>query len=285
MRRLLIAGLAAAAAAAPATAQTDAQATARGAAWIERQTIGTVGQQADAIVALAAAGRPRSRLQARLARMLPAAPGYATTAGAAGKVVLAAVAAGRDPRRLGGVNYVARLRARYAGGRFGAGAYDQLYAMLALRAARERVPPAAVAALRNTRGPGGWNFSLRPSRRDDVTVTGLAIEALRAVGVPPSDPMLRGARAWLVAQANTGGGFHIDGGGRATEANSTAIAVRALRAMGHPVPAARARLRALQEGDGGFRFTATVRESRLLATVDAVLALSGRRLPPPYPVR
>jgi hypothetical protein len=38
----------------------------------------------------------------------------------------------------------------------------------------------------------------------------------------------------------------------------------------------------LQEADGGFRFTATIRESRLLATVDGVLALSGHRLPPPY---
>ena len=106
---------------------------------------------------------------------------------------------------------------------------------------------------------------------------------MRAAGVTRSDAALRGATKWLTAQSNARGGFAIDGGGRATEANSTAIAIRALRAMGRTPPTATRRaLRGLQEADGGFRFTPTTRESRLLATLDAVLALSGRRLPPPY---
>lgn len=268
---------------ATALAQTDRQATQRGAAWLESLSVDSVGQQADAIVALAAAGRSRQSLRARLRAMSGVSPAYAITAGAAAKVVLAAVAGGGDPRSLGGVDYITRIERQYAAGRYGATAYDQAYAMLALRAAGLPVPRAAVTALRAARGTGGWGFALRKAGPDDVSATGLTIEAMRAAGVTRSDAALRGATKWLTAQSNARGGFAIDGGGRATEANSTAIAIRALRAMGRTPPTATRRaLRGLQEADGGFRFTPTTRESRLLATLDAVLALSGRRLPPPY---
>lgn len=285
MRRLLAAIAVAAVLAVPAgaAAPTDREAARAGATWLQGLSIGTVGQQADAIVALAATGRPRAVLRTRLARMTPAAPGYAVTAGAAGKVVLATVAAGRNPRSLGGVNYIARIRAQYAGGRYGVSAYDQAYAILALRAAGEPVPRPAIAALRNTRAAGGWGFTLSRSGRDDVSVTGLLIQASRSAGVPAADPMLRQATVWLLAQRNASGGYNIAGAGKSTEANSTAIAICALRAMGRaPSPATRLALRSLQESDGGFRFTREVRENRLFATLDAVLALSGRRLPPPY---
>ncbi len=266
-----------------ASAQTDRQATQRGAAWLESLSIDSVGQQADTIVALAAAGRSRQSLQSRLAAMRGSASSYATTAGGAAKVVLATVAGGGNPRSLGGVNYIMRIERQYAAGRYGATAYDQAYAMLALRAAGQSVPRAAVTALRAARGTGGWGFALRKANPDDVSATGLTIEALRAVGVAKGDAALKGATKWLTAQANTRGGFHIDGRRRPTEANSTAIVIRALRAMGRtPSPATRKALRSLQETDGGFRFTAKTRESRVLATVDAVLAVSGRRLPPPY---
>ena len=266
-----------------AFAQTDRQATQRGAAWLESLTIDSVGQQADAIVTLAAAGRSRASLRPRLAAMSGSASSYATTAGAAGKVALATVAAGGDPRSLGGVDYVVRIERQYAAGRYGATAYVQAYAMLALRAAGVSTPRAAVTALRAARGKGGWGFALRTASPDDVSATGLTIEAMRAAGVSTTDAALKSATAWMTAQINTRGGFSIDGRGRATEANATAIAIRALRAMGRtPTIATRRALRSLQEADGGFRFTATIKESRLLATVDAVLAMSGRRLPPPY---
>ena len=266
-----------------ALAQTDGQATQRGAAWLESLSISSVGQQADALVALAAAGRPRQSLQPRLATMSGSASSYATTAGASAKVVLGTVAAGGNPRDLGGVDYIQRIERRYSAGRYGATAYDQAYAMLGLRAAGAPVPRGALTALRAARGAGGWGFSLRKASPDDLSATGLVIEAMRAAGVARSDGALRSATTWLTAQANARGGYHIDGRRRPTEANSTAIAIRALRAMGRtPSAATRRALRGLQEADGGFRFTAKTRESRLLATVDAVLALSGRRLPPPY---
>lgn len=276
--------LAAALLAAPsAVAQTDSHATQRGAAWLESLTIGSVGQQADAIVALAAAGRSHDALRARLEAMRAGASGYAASAGAAGKVVLATVAAGEDPRSFGGVDYVARIERHYRSGRYGTTAYDQAYAMLALRAAGSTPPRAALTAVRNARGSGGWGFALRRTGSDDVSATGLTIEAMRAAGVPRTDAALRAATVWLAAQVNARGGLHIDGKRKPTETNSTAIAIRALRAMGRTPPATmRRELRSLQEADGGFRFTRRTRENRLFATVDAVLALSGRRLPPPY---
>ena len=67
---------------------------------------------------------------------------------------------GRRPLRLGGVDYVARIRARYASGRYGATAYDQALSILGLRAAERPVPSAALRATLAGRGAGGWSFDL-----------------------------------------------------------------------------------------------------------------------------
>ena len=65
MRRLLAAIAVAAVLAVPAgaAAPTDREAARAGATWLQGLSIGTVGQQADAIVALAATGRPRAALR------------------------------------------------------------------------------------------------------------------------------------------------------------------------------------------------------------------------------
>ena len=262
-----------------AAASPDTIAAERAAAWLEGISLSSAGQQADAIVALRAAGRPTSALQSRFSTLLTLAPDYAVTAGAAGKVVLAAVAAGRDPHALGGINYVDRVKITYRAGRYGTTAYDQAYAMLAISAAGELVPSGAIRTLRRARGAGGWSFSVLGGT-DDVSATGLLMEAVRAAGVSTSDPLLRATSTWIGTRANSKGGFNINGGRRPTEANSTAIAIRAWRAAGRkPLSRWRVALRSLQEGDGGLRFTPTIRESRLLATVDAAVAMSGKRLP------
>ncbi len=261
-------------------AAADDRAAARAAAWLTANVAGApAGQQADVIVALRAQGRSRAAVRPRLRALGRVAPAYATTAGGAGKVAMAAVAAGADPRALGGVDYVARIRARYAAGRYGATAYDQALSMLALRAAGLPVPRNAVRATLAARGPGGWDFALA-RRRDSVDATALVIEALRASGVPPSNPGLRAGTAWMSAQRNRDGGFSTAGRGAPTEANSTAAAIRALRAMGRtPPPAARAALRRLQEADGGVRSSRGSEGSRLIATTDALIAYAGGHLP------
>jgi hypothetical protein len=227
-----------------------------------------------------AAGRTAASLRPRLRALATVAPGYARTAGGAGKVALAAVAAGTDPSRLGGVDYLARIRARYASGRYGATAYDQAFSILALTAAGRPVPRAAVRATLAERGTGGWSFALARGTRDSVDATGVVIEALRAAGVPRTNPALAAAAAWILAQRNGEGGLASAGGGAATDANSTAGAIRALRALRRRPPAATlAALRALQEPSGAVRFTAAEAGSRLIATNDAAVAFAGRVLP------
>jgi hypothetical protein len=261
-------------------ATADERAATRAAAWLAVNVAGAPGgQQADAIVALRAQGRSRAAVRPRLRALARVAPAYATTAGGAGKVAMAAVAAGADPRSLGGVDYVARIRARYAAGRYGATAYDQALSILALRAAGMRVPPLAVRATLAARGRGGWDFALA-GRRDSVDATALVIEALRACGVRPSHAGLRAGAAWIAAQRNPDGGFGTAGRGTPTDANSTAGAIRALRAMGRtPPPAARAALRRLQDRDGGVRSSRVSAGSRLIATTDALIAFAGGHLP------
>ncbi len=285
MRRVVVAAVltvAAVAVAAPhaGAATADDRAAARAAAWLAPAAAGAPGgQQADAIVALRAQGRSRAALRPRLRALGRIAPRYARTAGGAGKVVMAAVAAGGDPRRLAGTDYVARIRSRYASGRYGASAYDQSFSMLALTSARAGVPRSAVRATLAARGRGGWDFSLARGR-DSVDATAITIEALRAAGVPASHPALRAAVAWMTAQRNAEGGYASAGGRRPTDANSTAGAIRALRALGRRPPAAtRAALRRLQEADGGVRSTRARAGSRLIATTDALVAFSGGYLP------
>jgi len=279
MRRItaVLAAIAAVAVPTSAAAATNAQSARAGATWLVRQQAMAPGQQADTIVGLAATRAPRATVLSRWRAFAPRARGYATTAGAAGKVVLAARAAGVNPRRVAGVNHIARIRSQYAGGRFGASTYDQVYSILALRTAGEAVPPAAITALRRTRGAGGWGYDLNRRVPDDVSATASVILAARAAGVSNRDPMLVQATAWMMAQRNRAGGFAIHGRGGRTEANATSLAIRALRSMGRRPPAATVtQLRRLQERDGGFRFTERIRENRVLATADAVIALSGR---------
>lgn len=263
-------------------ANADGRAAARAATWLAANSAGApAGQVADAIVALRLAGRHPASLRGRLDSLGRTAPAYARTAGGAGKVALAAVAAGGDPRHLAGVDYIGRITARYAAGRYGATAYDQALSMLAVVAAGSRVPAAATRATLAARGRGGWSFDLTPGGRDAVDTTALVIESLAASGVPASHPGLRAAASWMLAQRNRSGGFASAGAGGATEANSTAGAIRALRALGRTPPSAtRATLRRLQDGDGSLRFTASAPGSRLIATIDALVALSGSTLPP-----
>ncbi|MGE3139709.1 MAG: hypothetical protein AB7O53_09605 [Thermoleophilia bacterium] len=280
-----LAALAAVAVAAPSpgAATADTRAAARAAARRAAGACGTPrapgGQQGVALVALRAAGRSHASLRPRLRVLSRVAPGYATTAGGAAKVALAAIAAGTDPRRVGGVDYLKRVTSRYAAGRYGATAYDQAYSILAVVGARRAVPLNAIRATLRARGRGGWDYAMSGAR-DSVDATAVVIEALRAAGLPAANPGLRAAAAWMTAQRNAEGGYATAGGGRPTDANSTAGAIRALRALGRaPAPATRAALRRLQQGDGSVRATRATAGSPLIATNDALVAFAGGRLP------
>jgi hypothetical protein len=271
----VIAALAAASVTLLAPPPSDRSAAVRGARWLASQPAGDAGgTEADSVVAIAAAG---GDVSAHLARLQALAPRYAVNPGAAAKVALAAVAAGKNPRCFARVDLVHTIRAGYADGLFGASIWDDALSIDALVAAGEQVPAAAVARLRTLRDDGGYGFSLSGRGRDDADSTGLALTALAAAGVPTGDPAVRGAAAWLLAH-RAGGGW----GGSSPNANSTALGLVGLVAAGRPVPATATRvLRGLQAGDGSFSSSDGSVGDRVLATNQVVPAL----LQKPFPVK
>jgi hypothetical protein len=267
-------------AATAAVAHADARS---GAAYLSRAVKpGADGMSADALVALRAANRlPRAEAARRAAALRTGANAYATTAGATGKVILGLVAAGSGSARCAPkVDLLARLQRQGQNGRYGSTIYDQAYGMLAARALHAGPSRRAVSVLLAARGAGGWNFELSRSggRADDVTATALAILAARAAGVPRTNGSLRAGLRWLRTQRTPAGGFALGRRDR-NEANSTALAVEAARAMGTKDTRAQRALASLQRADGAFQYTRDDAGSRVLASNDAVVALAGRTLP------
>ena len=263
---------------AAAQAQSDRGAAARGAAWLSRTVpAGSDGAAADAAIALRAAGRlGRAERTRRAAGLRRGARSYARNAGSTGKLMLGLQAAGANGRCAAGVDLLSRLNRFRRGGRYGRTVFDQSLAILGLRAIGHRVPRAAISTLKRMRRSGGWNFA--GSQRDEVTSTGLAIQALRAAGVSRRDGTLRAGLRWMRSQRARGGGFAHLRRDR-NEANATAIALLAERRMATSDTRAVRALRALQRSEGAFQFSANDAGSRVLATSDAVLALSGATQP------
>lgn len=248
------------------------------------------GFRADAVSAFAAAKRigANSKSNARnrfIAELEKDAPQYAQSAGATGKLVLAAVASGKNPRCFGEtggkLDLYNKLMTYYSSnGKFGSTAFDQALAVLALKAARQRIPSAAIKHIKDARGRNGWNFAMSSARGDDVESTALVIEALRAAGVKKRDKALTQSYRWMTYQRNTDGGFNPTAAAGVTQANTTAFAIRAADALGKNNKKAKQALRALQMKNGSFRDTPSAAgKYRGIATSDAVIALSGAHYP------
>ena len=268
---------------ATATSAAHAASASSGAAWLSGAVRpGADGMAADALVALRAANRLPAAQAARRARALRAgAGGYARTAGATGKTILALAAARSGSARCAGnLDLLGRLQSYGRAGRYGSTVYDQTLGMLAVHALRAGPSERAVSVLLSARGANGWNFNLTRSggRPDDVASTAMAILAARAAGVSARNGTLRAGLRWLRAQRTAAGGFALGRRDR-NEANSTALAVEAADAMGSRDTRAVRALASLQRSDGAFQFTRTDAGSRVLASNDAVVALSGHHLP------
>lgn len=218
-----------------------------------------------------------------------AAADYARGPAATGKAAAGLAAAGGDPRGAGGLDLVARLATGYdpATGAYGAGTWDQAWALLGLTAAGEPVPPAALSALTALADPaGGW--STDGKSEPDADSTGLALQAAVAAGLPPTDPVLRAALDFLARGQGADGGW---GHGGQSNVNSTAYAAAGILAAGedpragrwaagHPSPVDF--LLGAQAADGRLLFGATNEDvSDMVATLQALPALGGRVLPLP----
>jgi hypothetical protein len=267
----------------PATVSHDTQRTAvwQALAWLRTQQhdngsfIAASGHPADvtcdALLALIAAGQnPDSwktshhGSQTILQYLAATASDFATNAAASGKLLVSIVAAGHDPSSFASLDLIDTLHSSYANGNFGASATDQAWALIALAAARQPIPGAAVDALKAYQQPqGAWESA--PGLGIDTHTTALAIQALAAASVPASDPAIQNALTFYQSQQLDDGGFpYINPnphGGTITDAHSTAYAIQALIAAGQNPRAdpwlesggdPLSRLLTLQLPDGGF---------------------------------
>ena len=302
---VLAALLVALGAAAPARAAADPNQAAQAAlGWLlgRQQDNGgfagfDAGSSADAIFAIAAVGSdPNGVLKSGgspVSYLGTQAAGYAAKSpAAAGKLALAVVAAGKDPRDFGGQNLIQVIQSSYSAktGRYGADVTGHVYALLALASAGQPIPPEGLDALGKLQLPdGGWSFDGSAATGSDTNTTALAIQALVAAKAP-GGALARGL-AYLHAQQNADGGFpysKTSSFGADTDANSTAVVIQAIAAAGQdprgwkqsggdPIEG----LLKLQNSSGAFRYQAAVPDDNDLATAQAVPAL----LLKPFPIK
>lgn len=261
------------------------------------------GTTADAIVALEAAeyrgvdiepalGEAVSYLEDQTADYAAIGPGQAA------KLALAAVAAGREPTVFGGVDLLAAMTGDGSGtpvaspavpGAFGDDLYDHALVLLALAAVNEPAPEEAIALLRDRQAEnGGWAYDSGddPAAADSNT-TALIIQALVATG-HGDEPMVEAGLGYLRSVETTLGQFAFQFQAAeplVADANSTALAVQAIVATGGDPSSAdewsnAARgLTAFQNAGGAFRYQDATPADNLLATLQAIPALSGIPLP------
>lgn len=281
------------AAVAQAASNPNKTSTKKATKWIGKTSLSQFpgsGFRADAVSALAAAHRAGAGTGNGAANRFVASledntTDYATSAGATAKLILAAVASGHNPRCFGPssgrTDLYNQLQTFYEpNGQYGATAFDQGLAMVALKAAHQRIPTGAVKFAKRQRGSHGWNFPLSKSSGDDVESTSLIIQGLRAAGVSKNDAAIRSAYKWLTYQRNTTYGFNPDQEAGETQANTTALAIEAADAIGKNNQNAKRALRLLQSKNGSFRSTASAEgDFAGVATSEAVTALSGAHYP------
>jgi hypothetical protein len=164
---------------------------------------------------------------------------YITTPGHLAKLVLGLAAAGEDPRDFAGHDLVADMNAGFnsTSHSYGDGPIDHALYMLA----RERLdlsPAHGAAGYLESKqtADGCWEFS--DGAGCDTNTTALAIEALLAAGVDPSDSAVEDALDYLEDAQNDDGGFPYDplsSWGTDSDANSTAFVIQALIAAGEDI--------------------------------------------------
>ena len=208
-------------------------------------------------------------------------------------------ASGADPHDFGGVDLVSELLARarpdgslphVPGGQ--PGVNDTIFAIFALApvqepAAQAAIGPAADWIAAAQRGNGGWAWA-SGSTRDEVDMTGAAIQALIAAGRPGGEAAQQGI-AYLRAAQNPDGGFPEFPGIAESNAASTAWAVQAIWAAGQNPETWRAAsgeeplgyMESLQEPDGHIRWKRSQDLNGIWMTAYATPALGGHPWPIP----
>jgi hypothetical protein len=258
------------------------------------------GSTADAVYAFAARGVDSNTVtnggKSPIDYLASKAGDLTKTAGGTAKLALAVALAGHDPRNFAGLDLSNTINSFVdpATGHYGTDVTGQALVVLALVAMQNAGHPQTFDWLLAQQGPeGGWAFGgdQKPGAADTNT-TGLVLQALASVSARPSfQPQIDKALAYLHTQQNADGGFPYaqgDPNGSASDANSTALVVMALVAVGEdPAGAAwsqaghtpAAALLTFQNAGGAFRYQMDQPDDNGGATYQAVPALLQRALP------
>lgn len=261
-----------------------------------------IGSTADYVVALVSVHRgPRTLRHALGFLRRQVRKDNVTSAGLLGKVAMAVVAAGQNPRLFGHRNLVRKLKGQeqtsgeYGDGSDGLKMSDHVLAMLGLEAARVRPDERAVRWLAKGQCPdGGWQYDkpYKASRDDrhcragagdfsasDTNTTSYAVQALRASS-GTYDLKARPFRYLDSARDRHKHGWVYDATHRCskgvatrcelTDTNSSALVIQAYLAAGKRIPARGMKaLEALQyrklcgKPDGAFAYTWEKRSGKL----------------------
>ncbi len=259
----------------------------------------TLGSTADVVLAIVAAGGDLATFDQdgkTPLTYLEANTSTATSGGDLSKLILAAIAAGENPRNFGGVDSVAKLEGLFdAGGRIG-GETDTFVshtlAVLALSSAQRPIPEAAADYIKTAQQENGsWAWDGTADTAGDTNSTAFAVQALVAAGEDPTGDAVANALAYYKGIQNEDGGWPYQNPteyGTATDANSTAVTIQAIIAAGQDPAGADwtvgennpvAALEALQNESGAFAWQAAMPDDNLLATVQALPALAGKAFP------
>src|SRR3954453_7027778 len=304
-----------------ATAGTTHNAAKSAAGWLARQLTGPnrdhivtaftpqpdPGLTADAVLSMDAAGvaqdavKRATRWLRLQAKSFTAEPGAGRDPGRLAKLLLVAEAQHADVHAFGGINLVAQLKsAEQPSGAFtdttnpakGDSPVSQALALIALShtgSLSDWPDPSAIAWLVSQQcGDGGFFFSTQPSPKqncNDVDSTAFAAQALLTVHSSTAASVVR----WLRSHRNPDGGYGLAFGGSspASNANSTAVTVQALRQAGNTAGYGLTWLHRHQVGCSGlasrrgavtFDDSGFLRDSTAYATAQAGQALAKKWL-------
>lgn len=274
----------------------------RSLSWLaEQQNVeggfGNASATAEIVIAFGAAGVDAHTVKSGEGKspvdfLITQVPTYNNDGGEMGKMILAAVASGKDPHNFGGYDLVFSLTQHISPtGQLGTSMYPrQALGILGLTAAGEEVPPTATQWL--TKGQlssGGWSWSGDPPAGTDTTAQ--AIQALIAAGEPPTSTSVVSAVNYLRSIQGEDAGFcNSPTYGTDSNTDSTAAAIQALLAAGEDLAdwtkngrTPLETLRHFQKSDGAFVYQwggwgGPV--DNMMSTYHAVPALLGR----PHPV-
>lgn len=260
-----------------------------------------------AIMALAACGKdPRSMAWPATGRsLIDRVTGQAThlgNVGDAGRLAAALAMSGENPYLLGCTNLLDAIGSYYDTETGSFDAHDNIWnhclAIWGLVSANASVPQQAIAWLKAQRNAdGGWGWA--SGQDSDSNSTAMAVQTLVAAGMDPADSYWDDCVALYHGWQNDDGGFLNDPRyGTASDADSTAMSIQALTALGIDLSSgwdwARTvtateqitmvinkpldRLYDYQIAGGAFEWQSGF-GANLFATLDAIPAIAGKAYP------